>query len=68
MLYSKAVIVRLLWLIRNYCRYYYGIGKYISENTRKGVWGKNAIEAISEKLPPEYRNVLPDAERLKELL
>ena len=32
---------------------YYGIGKYISENSRKGYWGKNAIETISERLQVE---------------
>lgn len=29
---------------------YYGIGKYISFNSRKGFWGKGAVDAISEKL------------------
>lgn len=32
---------------------YYGIGKYISLNSRKGFWGKGAIDAISEKLQKE---------------
>jgi len=32
---------------------YFGIGKYISENSRKGFWGTNAIETISEKLQHE---------------
>ena len=32
---------------------YYGIGKYISLNSRKGFWGKGAIDAISEKLDKE---------------
>ena len=32
---------------------YYGIGKYISLNSRKGFWGKGAIEAISERLDKE---------------
>ena len=32
---------------------YYGIGKYISENSRTGFWGTGAIEAISEKLQQE---------------
>ena len=27
---------------------YYGIGKYISQNSREGFWGKGAIEAISD--------------------
>lgn len=34
---------------------YYGIGQYVSENSRKGFWGKGAIEQISsilqKKLP-----------------
>jgi len=32
---------------------YYGIGKYISENSRKGFWGTRAIETISERLQQE---------------
>ena len=32
---------------------YYGIGKYISENSREGFWGTSAIETISEKLQQE---------------
>ncbi|MBR2528777.1 MAG: DUF1016 family protein [Blautia sp.] len=32
---------------------YYGIGKYISLNSRKGFWGKGAIDVISEKLSRE---------------
>jgi len=32
---------------------YYGIGKYISENSRNGFWGTSAIETISEKLQKE---------------
>ena len=32
---------------------YYGIGKYISLNSRKGFWGKGTIDAISERLDKE---------------
>jgi len=32
---------------------YYGVGKYISLNTRSGKWGTGAIEAISEQLQGE---------------
>jgi hypothetical protein len=32
---------------------YYGIGKYISLNSRKGFWSKGAIDAISERLQKE---------------
>ena len=32
---------------------YYGIGKYISMNSRNGAWGKGAIDAISERLDKE---------------
>ncbi len=32
---------------------YYGIGKYISLNSRKCFWGKGAIDAISERLDKE---------------
>ncbi len=32
---------------------YYGIGKYISRNSRKGYWGKGAIDTISERLDKE---------------
>lgn len=29
---------------------YFGVGKYISANTRNGVWGKGALQAISDRL------------------
>ena len=32
---------------------YYGIGKYVSMNSRNGFWGKGALEAISEQLEKE---------------
>lgn len=32
---------------------YYGIGKYVSENSRKEFWGKGAIETISQQLQKE---------------
>ena len=32
---------------------YYGIGRFVSENTRKGVWGTDAIRQISKQLQKE---------------
>lgn len=32
---------------------YYGIGCYVSKNSRKGFWGKGAIETISQQLQKE---------------
>jgi hypothetical protein len=32
---------------------YYGIGKYISMNSRKGFWGQGTIDVISERLGKE---------------
>ena len=32
---------------------YYGIGRYVSANTRKKNWGKGAIESISSQLRKE---------------
>ena len=32
---------------------YYGIGYYVSKNSREGFWGKGAIEAISQQLQKE---------------
>ena len=32
---------------------YYGIGKYVSKHTRKGVWGTGALETISNQLRRE---------------
>jgi len=32
---------------------YYGIGRYVSQNSRKGFWGTGAIEQISETLQKE---------------
>lgn len=43
---TKAVNRQMLAL-------YYGIGKFVSDNTRKDVWGTGAIEAISEQLRRE---------------
>ncbi len=43
---AKAVNRQMLAL-------YYGVGKYVSENTRNGAWGTGAIEAISEQLRRE---------------
>ena len=43
---AKSVNERQLML-------YYGIGKYISQNSREGFWGKGAIDAISEQLSKE---------------
>src|SRR5574344_2848949 len=48
---------------------YFGVGKYVSINSRKGgVWGTGALEAISERL----RKILPglrgfSAESLKKM-
>lgn len=32
---------------------YFGIGKFISENSRKNIWGSKALETISESLQQE---------------
>lgn len=32
---------------------YYGIGRYVSANSRKGFWGTGAIKTISERLRKE---------------
>ena len=32
---------------------YYGVGKYISDNSRNGVWGTGAVDTISEQLQKE---------------
>lgn len=32
---------------------YFGIGKYISENTREGKWGTGAVESVSRQLSAE---------------
>jgi len=54
----KTAILRSRYLAakvvnREQLSLYYGIGKYISENSRSGFWGTNAIETISEKLQQE---------------
>jgi predicted nuclease of restriction endonuclease-like (RecB) superfamily len=36
---------------------YYGIGKYVSDNTRNGTWGTDAIKMISERLKAELVGV-----------
>lgn len=32
---------------------YYGVGRYVPENSRHGMWGKGAIKSISEQLQKE---------------
>lgn len=50
---AKAVNRQMLAL-------YYGVGKYVSDNTRKGVWGTGAIETISVRRElPELRGLSP---------
>ncbi len=34
---------------------YYGIGRYISVNTREGVWGKGALETSVNNFGPSCR-------------
>ena len=41
---------------------YSAIGKYLSQHTRKGVWGEGALASISEQL----RKELPDLRRFSE--
>ena len=38
---------------RELLSFYYGIGRYVYENSRKGFWGTGAIEAISSQLKRE---------------
>ena len=42
---------------------YYGVGRYVSQNTRKGVWGTRAIKAISEQLHKELPGLRGFSER-----
>ena len=42
---------------------YYGVGRYVSQNTRKGVWGTGAIKAISEQLHKELPGLRGFSER-----
>ena len=42
---------------------YYGVGLYVSQNTRKGVWGTGAIKAISEQLHKELPGLRGFSER-----
>ena len=44
---------------------YYGIGKYISENSRHHFWGTNAIETISIHLQQELLDYVGFLEILK---
>lgn len=47
---------------------YFGIGKYISENTREGQWGKGAIENISRQLSIELPGLKGFSERNLKLM
>ena len=42
---------------------YYGVGRYVSQNTRKGVWGTGAIKVISEQLHKELPGLRGFSER-----
>ena len=42
---------------------YYGIGRYVSTNTRKKNWGKGALAAISEQLRRELPGLKGFSER-----
>lgn len=42
---------------------YYAVGRYVSQNTRKGVWGTGAIKAISEQLHKELPGLIGFSER-----
>lgn len=42
---------------------YYGIGRYVSANTRKKNWGKGALAAISEQLRKELSGLKGFSER-----
>ena len=42
---------------------YFGIGKYISLNTRKGVWGTGALKIISDRLQKELPGLRGFSER-----
>ena len=43
---------------------YYAIGKYLSQHTRKGVWGEGALAAISDSFARIYQ-VFEDSRKLK---
>jgi hypothetical protein bfra3_16998 len=42
---------------------YYGVGRYVSQNTREGVWGTGAIKAISDQLHKELPGLRGFSER-----
>ncbi len=47
---------------------YYGVGRYLSQHTRKGVWGTGALKAISKQLQREMPGLRGfSATQLKEM-
>ncbi len=42
---------------------YYGVGRYLSQHTRKGVWGTGALKSISEQLQRELPGLRGFSER-----
>ncbi len=47
---------------------YYGVGRYLSQHTRKGVWGTGALKVISEQLQREMPGLRGfSATQLKEM-
>ena len=49
----KEAILRAASVNKEQLSLYYGIGHYVSENSRTGFWGKGAIEQISSLLQKE---------------
>lgn len=56
--YSSAKIANA-----NLLSLYFGIGKYVSQNSRNGFWGTNAIQEISTSLQAELPGLRGFSER-----
>ena len=59
----KAQGVALRDVNRTQLSLYFGIGRYVSENSRKGAWGTGAVAAISERLQKEMPGLRGFGER-----
>lgn len=59
----KAQGVALRDVNRTQLSLYFGIGRYVSENSRKGAWGTGAVAAISDRLQKEIPGLRGFGER-----
>ena len=52
--YAKSIrVIKEAYYVVSIVQHLYGIGRYVSKNSREDFWGKGAIKAISQQLQKE---------------